>query len=89
MVAKDGKKIADMSSVYSLCKEEKLTDDIIFYNEGETVDNNSSRSYFASFLLKADNMDELNTVTRLFYEKLKVYSPDGENIIYPSLIDNT
>ena len=87
--AKEGKKIADMSSVYSLCKEEKLTDDIIFYNEGETVDNNSSRSYFASFLLKADNMDELNTVTRLFYEKLKVYSPDGENIIYPSLIDNT
>lgn len=87
--AKDGKKVADMDNVYSLCKEEKLTDDIVFYNEGDTVDNSSNRSYFATFSFTADDMDELDSVTRLFYDKMKVYSPDGDNIVYPSYFDNT
>ena len=85
--AKDGKKIHDMGNVYELCKYEKLIDDIIFYNEGEIIDNNSSKSYFAEFFYSAKDNSESNSITKHFYDNMKVYAQNNENIIYPSSIN--
>ncbi len=87
--AKDKKNIANMDNVFELCRFEKLTDDVIFYNEGETVNNSGNKSYFSTFSFTADDKEELDATTRYFYDKMKVYSEDGENIIYPSYPDPT
>ncbi len=78
-----------MDNVFELCRFEKLTDDIVFYNEGETVNNSGNKSYFSTFSFTADDKEELDATTRYFYDKMKVYSEDGENIIYPSYPDPT
>ena len=86
--AQDGVYIDNMDNVYRLCTHDKLTDNLIFYNEGETVDNSSFRSYFATFSFAADSIAEMEEITRYFADNMKVFSVNGENIIYPIVIDN-
>ncbi len=86
--AKDGALIDNMDNVYELCRFNKLIGDLIFYNEGETVDNKSYRSYFATFSFAADSIKEMNDITDYFSDRMKVFTADGENIVYPIAIDN-
>ncbi|EXM40910.1 hypothetical protein RASY3_00820 [Ruminococcus albus SY3] len=86
--AYDGHIIENMDNVYELCKYDKLTDDIVFYNEGEKIDNRSTRSYFATFSFTADSIADMDRTTDHFAEKMKVFSTDGKNIICPIDLDN-
>ncbi len=74
--------IKNMDNVFHLCEFDKLTDNIIFYNEGDVVDNNSYRSYFATFSFVSKSINELDEITDYFSRNLMVYSENGENIIY-------
>ena len=86
--AKDQETVGNMDNVYSLCKFSNLIDDIIFYNEGDTVDNNSSRSYFASFSFTAKDKHEMNEITKYFFDNMIVYSEDKNNIVLPASIES-
>ncbi len=79
--AEHGKDVADLSRAYELQKDSHVVESILFYREGETVDNFSSRPYFARYYITAHNREALDTVTKRFFKEMKVYSASGENII--------
>jgi len=83
-VAGHGKDVADLSCAYELQKDSHVVESILFYREGETVDNFGSKPYFARYYITADNREELDTVTKKFFKEMKVYSSSGENIVTES-----
>jgi len=79
--AEHGKDVADLSRAYKLRKDSHVVESILFYREGETVDNFGFRPYFARYYITADNREALDAVTKKFFREMKVYSSSGENIV--------
>jgi biotin carboxylase len=78
---RDGMKIKNMDKVTGLCRHEALTDNLLFYNEGDIVDNNSYKSYFATFSVQADTKEKLDDITDYFRNEMSVMSSDGDEVI--------
>ncbi len=84
--AEHGKDVADLSCAYELRKDPHVVESVLFYREGETVDNFSFKPYFARYYITAPDRQALDTATRKFFKEMKVYSASGENIITQSYL---
>lgn len=81
-LCKNGEKIGNMQSIYELAKDPHIFHTEYFYNEGDVIDNDSYRSYFVYYYLKADTREELDQVSDYIYKHATVKNESGEEILY-------
>ena len=86
-IADHGEIVADLSVAKELQNESHVIDSLIYYKEGETVNNYSYRPYFARYYLRTENRDVLDIVTKAFFSKMKVSSYAKGNIIVPLFLE--
>ena len=81
------KKIADLSVCRKLAQDPHVVDSIIFYNEGEIVDNYGPHPYLARYYVAADSREELDAVTGRFYDEMYVAADDGSRVDRPFILE--
>ena len=86
-VADHGEIVTDLSVAKKLQNESHVIDSMIYYKEGETVNNYSYRPYFARYYICAENRNMLDTITKYFFSEMKVSSRNKENIIEPLFLE--
>lgn len=75
-----GMKIKDQSKILELGKNSHVKECIVFYNEGDIIDNYGPRPYLSRYYIQADSREELDFVTQDFFDKFSVLSEDGSEI---------
>ncbi len=80
-VAKHGEVVSDLSAAQELQNDSHVIGSILFYKEGDTVDNYSSKPYFARYYISAVTREELDQVTEMFFNKMTVRSINMNNIV--------
>ena len=78
----NGEKIKNMQSIYEIAKDPHIFHTEYFYKEGDTIDNDSYRSYFAYYYLKADSRKELDDISECIYQNATVKNDKDEEILY-------
>ena len=81
------KKIADLSVCRKLAQDPHVVESIIFYNEGEIVDNYGPHPYLARYYVAADSREELDAVTGRFYDEMYVAADDGSRVDRPFILE--
>lgn len=79
-IPESGKQIEDISVCYELGKDEHVMASKVFYKEGEFTGENVGKPYLARYYLKATSYQELDSVTRRFYEDMHVLAVDRSEV---------
>lgn len=82
-----GKTIADQSVIRELAKDPHVMDTLMFYEDGETIDRYSSKSYLVRYYIGAESREELDAVTKMFFERMYVPATDGERLDMPFIFE--
>ena len=86
-VGKQDAVIADMSKLLELAKDPNVLESMIFYKDGETVDNYGPRSYLTRLYVGADTREELDRITQRMFEENYVPAQDGSRVDYPFMLE--
>ena len=86
-VGKQDAVIADMSKLLELAKDPNVLESMIFYKDGETVDNYGPRSYLTRLYVGADTREELDRITQRMFEEIYVPAQDGSRVDYPFMLE--
>lgn len=82
-----GKVIADQSRMRELAKDPHVLESVLFYEDGETIDNYGPKPYLCRYYLQAGSREELDRVTARFFETARVTAPDGSRVDVPFLLE--
>lgn len=82
-----GKVIADQSRMRELAKDPHVLESVLFYEDGETIDNYGPKPYLCRYYLQAGSREELDRVTAHFFETARVTAPDGSRVDVPFLLE--
>ncbi len=74
------KVIADMSSARELAKHDQVLESVLFYNEGESIDNYGPKPYLVRYYLAAESRKELDDITQYFFDNLHITATDGSDV---------
>ena len=81
------KVIADQSVARELVKDPHVIESVLFYNEGETIDNYGPKPYLARYYIAADSREEIDEVTKYFFEHMHIASTDGGKVDVPFILE--
>lgn len=81
------KVIADQSRLRELAKDPHVQESVLFYNDGEVIDNYGPKPYLARYYLSADSREELDRVTEQFFKNIIVTAADGSRIDVPFILE--
>ena len=84
---KDKMEIANMDSVYEIENLKHVDEMLLFYNVGEKIDNNSSKSYFARYYISADSREEIDEVTKKAFDLMNVTTKEGKSVVYKNELE--
>lgn len=82
ITGKHGMKIGSQQGLVKLQEDPHVLESILFYNEGETVDNYGPNPYFARYYVDADSREELDRVTERFFRDAHVEDVNGMEVTY-------
>ena len=82
-----GKTIVHQSVVRELAEDPHVLKTTMFYEDGETIDNFSSKPYLVRYYIGAQTRDELADVTQMFYDKMYVPATDGGRVDMPFILE--
>ena len=86
-VGKQGGVIADQSRMRELTCDPHVLEHILFYKDGETIDNYGPKPYLARYYIGADTREELDNVTESFFKQAYVAAQDGDRIDLPFILE--
>ena len=69
-----------MSSARELAKHDQVLESVLFYNEGESIDNYGPKPYLVRYYLAADSRKELDDTTQYFFDNLHITATDGSDV---------
>ena len=72
--------IADQTSARELARNDHVIESVLFYNEGETIDNYGPKPYLVRYYLTAESQQEIDAVTQDFFEDLHIKATDGSDV---------
>lgn len=76
-----GEKIVNMDSLYELAKDPHVIESDIFYQNGDIVDNFGSKPYLVRYYITGRDREEVDQVTRYFFDHLKVMGENNRDIL--------
>lgn len=74
------KVIADQTSARELAQDSHVIESVLFYNEGETIDNYGPKPYLARYYLTAESQEEIDAVTQRFFDDMHIAATDGSDV---------
>lgn len=74
------KVIADQTSARELAQDSHVIESVLFYNEGETIDNYGPKPYLARYYLTAESQEEIDAVTQHFFDDMHIAATDGSDV---------
>lgn len=80
------RQIQEQNAAFALAEKEAVVKPWIFYNTGEEVVAYGPNPYLALYYIEADGRDELDKVTKEFFDTMSMTDPDGEEIVYQNKI---
>ena len=81
------KQIKDLSVCHALAQDPHVVEYIVFYHEGEVIDNYGPAPYLARYYVKADTREEVDAVTREFYNTMYIPATDGSRVDLPFILE--
>lgn len=78
--------IADQSAAVRLGQRKEVKKPWIFYKEGETVIEHGPNPYLALYYVTTKNREEMDTLTREFYQDMHIADPSGQEVAYRNQI---
>ena len=86
-VGAQGATIADQSKLRELAADPHVLETVLFYQEGEQIDNYGAKPYLARYYVGADTREELDRVTEAFFENASVADPNGVRVDLPFVLE--
>ena len=86
-VGVQGKVIQDISACNRLAKDPHVVECIIFYDEGDEIDNYGPNPYLARYYLSADSRKEIDEVTEKFFSEMYIPARDGTRVDRPFILE--
>lgn len=86
-LGKQGKTIADMSMIYKLSEDPHVVDTLLFYKEGDKIDNFGPASYLVRYYLFGQTRAEVDELTEQFFEKMTVKDENNEEVSYHFIME--
>ncbi len=80
------KQIQEQQAAYELAEDKAVVKPWIFYEAGEEVVAYGPNPYLALYYIEAGSREELDEITRDFFEKMSMTDPDGEEIVFQNKI---
>ena len=80
------KQIQEQQAAYELAEDKAVVKPWIFYEAGEEVVAYGPKPYLALYYIEAGSREELDEITRDFFEKMSMTDPDGEEIVFQNKI---
>lgn len=74
------KVIADQTSARELAQDSHVIESVLFYNEGETIDNYGPKPYLARYYLTAESQEGIDAVTQHFFDNMHIAATDGSDV---------
>lgn len=74
------KVIADQTSARKLAQDSHVIESVLFYNDGETIDNYGPKPYLARYYLTAESQEEIDAVTQHFFDDMHIAATDGSDV---------
>ena len=86
-LCEDGQVVHDMTIADEFSRNPSVFKSVLYYNNGDTVDNLGWRSYFAKYFISEKNRSVLDTTTMEFFSNWHIFSPKGKDIAYPFILE--
>ena len=83
-----GKTIENQFVVRELAEDPHTLKTSMFYEDGETIDNYSSKPYLVRYYVGANSRQELDATTQMFFDKMYVPAVDGDRVDMPFVQEN-
>ena len=80
------KQIQEQQAAYELAEDKAVVKPWIFYEAGEEVVAYGPNPYLALYYIEAGSREELDEISRDFFEKMSMTDPDGEEIVFQNKI---
>ena len=80
------KQIQEQQAAYELAEDKAVVKPWIFYEAGEEVVAYGPNPYLALYYIEAGRREELDEISRDFFEKMSMTDPDGEEIVFQNKI---
>lgn len=86
-VGAQGATVADQSKLRELAADPHVLETLLFYQDGEQIDNYGAKPYLARYYVGADTREELDRVTEAFFENAYVADPNGARVDLPFVLE--
>ncbi len=81
-----GKTIKDLSVCRELAEHPSVLESVIFYKEGETIDQYGPNPYLARYYIQGESRQACDALTKTFFEKMYVPAVDGTRVDIPFIL---
>lgn len=81
LYGKQGKVIRDLSALRSIAEDPHVVEHVLFYKEGETIDNCGPKPYLVRYYVKTNNQAEMNRILSDLFSKMRAEADDGSELV--------